>query len=189
MTWSASERVPHAFGAPEPSRNRPQGRLLSFVARDVPGLGYRRFELVADGAAQPADEPGPVENEHYRVELDAEGGYALRLVDLELGLDLVDAASAFGFGQVVRDLYGGPLQATARARPGAESPTRRGRRRLRRADPLAHDAAPTGSSASACRARSRSGSRSGRGPPASRRSRRPSASCAASGGSTSPCGS
>ena len=114
------ERVPHALGAPEPSRNRPQGRLLSFVARDVPALGYRRFELVADGAAQPAVEPGPVENEHYRVELDAEGGYALRLVDLELGHDLVDAASAFGFGQVVRDLYGGPLHATARARPGAE---------------------------------------------------------------------
>ena len=49
-----------------------------------------------------------------------EGGYALRLVDLELGHDLVDGASAFGFGQVVRDLYGGPLHATARARPGAE---------------------------------------------------------------------
>ncbi len=41
-------------------------------------------------------------------------------VDLELGHDLVDAASAFGFGQVVRDLYGGPLHATTRARPGAE---------------------------------------------------------------------
>ena len=46
------ERVPHALGPPEPSRNRPQGRLLSFVARDVPGLGYRRFELVADDAAR-----------------------------------------------------------------------------------------------------------------------------------------
>ena len=47
------ERVPCALAPPESSRNRPQGRVLSFVARDVPGLGYRRFTLVEDGAGQP----------------------------------------------------------------------------------------------------------------------------------------
>ena len=109
------ERVPSALGPPESSRNRPQGRVLSFVARDVPGLGYRRFELVEDGAGRLEAEPGALENEHYRVELDVEGGHAVSLLDRELGHELVDAASAFGFAQVVRDLYGGPLQATRRA--------------------------------------------------------------------------
>ena len=71
--------------------------------------------LVEDGAGQPEVVPGTLENEHYRLELEGEGGHALSLLDRELGSELVDAASAFGFAQVVRDLYGGPLQATRRA--------------------------------------------------------------------------
>ena len=92
----------------------------------MPGLGYRRFELVADGAGRRRGEPGALENEHYRLELDVEGGHAVSLLDLELGHDLVDAASAFGFAQVVRDLYGGPLQATTRACRRRAPVTRRG---------------------------------------------------------------
>ncbi len=126
-----NERVPHAFGPPEPSRNRRQGRVLSFVAHNVPGLGYRRFTLVEDGANPPADVagvPGVLENEHYRLELDVDGGHAVRLLDLEVGLDVVDAASAFGFAQVVRDLYGGALQATRRASGGVPVTHAEGRR-------------------------------------------------------------
>jgi hypothetical protein len=37
------------------------------------------------------------------------------VLDVEFGLDLVDPEGAFGFAQVVRDLYGGGLQATRRA--------------------------------------------------------------------------
>src|SRR4029077_3356975 len=100
-----SERVSHSVSPPEPSRNRPRGRTLSFVARDVPGLGYRRFDLVEDDPAAPTARPGPLENEHYRLEMDVEGGYATTFVDLDLERDLVDASSAFGLGQVVRDIY------------------------------------------------------------------------------------
>ena len=47
-------------------------------------------------------------------------------LDLELGLDLVDAASAFGFGQVVRDLLRRPAAGDgARASAAPSSPTRR----------------------------------------------------------------
>ena len=109
------ERVPSALGPPESSRNRPQGRVLSFVARDVPGLGYRRFELVEDGAGRVVPEPGALENEHYRVELDVDGGHAVSVLDRELGPTSSTPASPFGFAQVVRDLYGGALQATRRA--------------------------------------------------------------------------
>ena len=185
------ERVPHAFGAPEPSRNRPQGRLLSFVARDVPALGYRRFELVADGAARARGRGrAPLENEHYRVELDAEGGYALRARRPRA------RARPRRRGERVRLRAGRPRPVRrAASRDGARASRRRahlraaGRRALRRADPRAHDARRRDRPRTRVERRSRSGSRCGLGPRASRRSRRPSGSCAACGGSTSPCGS
>ena len=167
---------------PESSRNRPQGRLLSFVARDVPALGYRRFELVADGAAQPRGRAGPARERALPRRARRRGRLrAPSLLDRELGHDLVDAASAFGFGQVVRDLYGGPLQATARVAARRRAHLRAaGRRALRRADHVALDARRRDRRANACRApveeRDR---RCGRGRRASSSSRRPSASCAA----------
>jgi hypothetical protein len=109
-------RVPHAFGSPERSRNRPRGRPLSFVAKNVPPLGYRRFDLVHDGTAPPAG-GGMLENEHYRVELDVESGCAIGVYDKELGAELVDRSSSFGVGRVVRDRYGGALNLTARTAP------------------------------------------------------------------------
>jgi hypothetical protein len=110
------ERTPLALDASESSRNRPRGRSLSFLAKGVPALGYRRYDLV-DDEAPPDDAAGELENEHYRLELDVEGGYALRFVDKELGLDLVDSTSAFGLGQVVYDLYASALQTTMRLQP------------------------------------------------------------------------
>jgi hypothetical protein len=112
------ERVQHSFDSPEMGRNRPQGRVLSFLASDVPALGYRRFELVGGEPDPSPGEPAALENEHYRLELDVEGACAVRLIDRALGVDLVDPVSAFGVGQVVRDLYGGPLQATMRVPAG-----------------------------------------------------------------------
>jgi Glycosyl hydrolases family 38 N-terminal domain/Glycosyl hydrolases family 38 C-terminal domain len=100
-------------------RNRPQGVVLSFLARDVPALGFRRYKLVP--AAFAHGTPGPastLENEHYRVELDLESGCVTSLFDRELGLELVDGASPFGFGQYVYDRYAGWLSATLR--PGGE---------------------------------------------------------------------
>jgi hypothetical protein len=115
-------RVAHAFDPPETARNRPRGRLLSFLAERVPALGYRRYDLVDDDAPSD-DDGGELETEHYRVELDVEGGYALRVLDKELGIDLVDPGSAFGLGQVVHDLYASALQATMRIQPGGASVT------------------------------------------------------------------
>ena len=85
----------------------------------LPALRARRGRRRPEGARA-----GALENEHYRVELEVDGGHAVSVLDRELGLELVDTASAFGFAQVVRDLYGGPLQATG-ARPARRSPMRR----------------------------------------------------------------
>jgi hypothetical protein len=116
------QRAPRALDAPESSRNRPRGRTASFLAEQVPALGYRRYDVV-DDEAPPYDGPGELETEHYRLELDVEGGCALGLVDKELGLDLVDGTSAFGLGQVVYDLYASALQATMRLQPGGAAVT------------------------------------------------------------------
>jgi hypothetical protein len=107
------ERVPSAAAPPEAKRNRPRGCALSFVAAAVPALGFRRYELISDDA--PAETAaGPLENEHYRLELDVEGGCAVQLVDKDVGVDLVDSASAFGLGQLVHDRYASALQTTMR---------------------------------------------------------------------------
>lgn len=116
------ERAPSAVDPPETSRNRPQGRRLRFLASSVPALGFRRYDLV-DEVEPLAAGGGELETKHYRLELDSEGGYAAKLVDTELGFDVVDGASAFGFGQVVREVYGSGLQATARLQRGRASIT------------------------------------------------------------------
>ena len=98
-----------------PGFNRPQGVVLSFVAPDVPGLGFRRYCLVP-GRCEPAEQgTGTVlENDDYRVEIDLESGCLTSLVDRELGRELVDSASSSGFGQYVYDRYTGRLSATLR---------------------------------------------------------------------------
>src|SRR4029078_8098789 len=83
-------RVPHAFSPPEPGRNRPQARTLSVGAGRGPALGYRCFELVEGAPEPPATELAALENEHYRLELDVEGGRVVRLRDREIVLDLLD---------------------------------------------------------------------------------------------------
>lgn len=52
---------------------------LSFVARDIPALGYSTFEVVAKpGPAQPLPAPvaggNSIENEHYKLRFDAKSG-------------------------------------------------------------------------------------------------------------------
>jgi Glycosyl hydrolases family 38 N-terminal domain len=99
-------RAPHAFGPPETARNRPRGVPLSFVARDVPALGYRRFDLVRD--------PGAADVAEAAFQFDVDEGVVTSLRD-EHGRELVDQESAFGFAQVVHDRYLSELNATWRA--------------------------------------------------------------------------
>ena len=113
------EPVAHAFEPAETARNRPRGQTLTFVAERVPAVGYRRYDLVGENGITPNWPMGELETEQYRVELDAESGYASRVLDKALGLDLVDATSSFGFGQAVHDLYASALQATMRLLPAA----------------------------------------------------------------------
>ena len=93
-------RVPHAFGPPETARNRPRGVPLSFVARDVPALGYRRYDLV-DGH-ETWEPRGELANDAFQLEV-------------EDGVVRVAETSEGGFAQVVHDQYLSALNATRRA--------------------------------------------------------------------------
>lgn len=117
-------QVPHAEESQSgpANRNRPQGRWATFVADDVPPLGYRRYALVTGGApprgaAEPLD--AVLENEHYRIQLEPLEGCAVSIVDKALDRDLVDTGSPFGFGQYVLDRYTSGLQATLRLPAGS----------------------------------------------------------------------
>ena len=77
--------VPHAEEpqAGPANRNRPQGRWATFVAEEVPPLGYRRYAVV-DGDSIRDDShhsESVLENEHYRVQLEPREGCAVSIVD------------------------------------------------------------------------------------------------------------
>jgi Glycosyl hydrolases family 38 N-terminal domain/Glycosyl hydrolases family 38 C-terminal domain len=119
------EREPHVAEPQQHERFRPAGRFLSFVARDVPACGFRRYTLVASDPAEAGfgdGDPLVLETEQLRLELDAAEGFVASLVDLERECELVDAVGAFGFNQYVYDRYSSAARfnhLSSRIPPGA----------------------------------------------------------------------
>ncbi len=79
----AGVRVLDTDGAELPAHVEHGGRSVTWLARDVPSLGWRAYRLIPD-AAPTGWEPVPgsvIANEHYRVEVDpARGGGVVSLV-------------------------------------------------------------------------------------------------------------
>jgi Glycosyl hydrolases family 38 N-terminal domain/Glycosyl hydrolases family 38 C-terminal domain len=106
---STGDVVPCVTEPQEHAQFRPRGRHLSFVARNVPPIGYSMYELRASSES-PAKETSAgddhaIENEHYRVELDGGRGCVAHIYDRDSGQDLVGQEAAFGFNQYVYDRY------------------------------------------------------------------------------------
>jgi hypothetical protein len=123
VTDDAGDAVPIVVDPPPPASNRPQGLVVSFLARDVPPVGSRAYALVAadrDGSTAVGSPVTRLENEHLSLELDLARGCVARLRSSDLGRELVDGDSPFGFGGLVHDRYAGSLSATLRqGRAGA----------------------------------------------------------------------
>ena len=85
------------------------GRFLQFLARDVPGLGYARFNVV-EGAPAPVgvSRPGDavVENEFYRITYAAADASIASVLELATGRELVNTRALLGFNAYVFDRYG-----------------------------------------------------------------------------------
>lgn len=79
---------------------------VRFLARDVPSLGYRCYQVVTDRQHAPAP-PGEtalpasntVENSYYRIEVDPAAGAVKSLYDKQLNRELVDPSSPYRFNQ------------------------------------------------------------------------------------------
>ncbi|WP_459994217.1 glycoside hydrolase family 38 N-terminal domain-containing protein, partial [Mycobacterium avium] len=95
----AGVRVLDADGAEVPAHVEHGGRSVSWLARDVPALGWRAYRLVAGEAASGwAPLPGSaIANEHYRLAVDAErGGTVASLI--------ADGRELIGEGRVGNEL-------------------------------------------------------------------------------------
>jgi hypothetical protein len=100
-------RVSFVFESQPHARFRPQGRWLSFVARDVPACGWARYDLINGDVREddPQQSEAVLENGVLRTEVDIEQGVVASLVDLASGRELVDGSRAFGFNGYVYDRY------------------------------------------------------------------------------------
>jgi hypothetical protein len=79
-------------------------RRVRFLAQDVPSVGYKAYEMkqVKDEAPAPAPASGEtIENQYYRVVLDAASGAVKSIFDKQLNKELVNAASPYRFNQYV----------------------------------------------------------------------------------------
>ena len=77
-------------------------RHIRFLAQDVPSVGYKAYSLkqVPDGPPTPQPvSANTLENQFYRVVLDAESGAVKSIFDKELNKELVNTSSAYRFDQ------------------------------------------------------------------------------------------
>lgn len=107
LTGPDGERVPFVVEPQPHARFRPDGRWLSFLARDVPACGWARYDLVAGEGPEEVRRGGEavLEDDVLRCELDVEQGVVASLVELASGRELVDVTGAFGFNGYVYDRY------------------------------------------------------------------------------------
>jgi hypothetical protein len=112
-------------------KDAPAYQRIRFLARAVPAMGYRTYQVRDRAAAAPVEtpsatstsaqtgapsqsapstastpaasqsQPDTLENDFYRVRLDAESGAIRSVYDKQLGRELVDESSPYRFGQYV----------------------------------------------------------------------------------------
>ncbi len=92
--------------AVEAVRQQQGYRVVRFLAREVPGLGYRAYPVRrADGKPAGAGAAGAsswqIESRYYRVALDPATGAIAQLVDKELGRDLADSSAPYKLNELL----------------------------------------------------------------------------------------
>jgi len=84
-------------------------RIIRFVARDVPPLGYRTY-VVSNEPPAPVtlavdEKAGVIESPFFKATIDAPRGRIASLIDKRTGHELVDAAAPQGFGQYLYERF------------------------------------------------------------------------------------
>jgi len=107
LTGADGGRVPFVLEPQPHARFRPDGRWLSFLARDVPACGWARYDLVRGNRPNQDAHGGDsvLDDGFLRCEVDVEQGVVASLLDHASGRELVDDTGAFGFNGYVYDRY------------------------------------------------------------------------------------
>ena len=84
---------------------RSEGTYWALWVRDVPPLGFKILRIETSDQPRAKETPGAdaltLENDFYKLALDADKGAIKSLVDKETGKELVDPSAAWGLGQCV----------------------------------------------------------------------------------------
>jgi len=108
----------------QPVTSQREGDNLVFLARDVPSLGYKCFQLKEVNwqlSCSIACDGNIIENKYFRITLDPQTGAVAGIFDKELNRELVDQASPYRFNQYVYDDDG--VREMQYRRKGKEPPT------------------------------------------------------------------
>jgi hypothetical protein len=84
-------------------------RVIRFVAKDVPPMGYRTYRISTEPAAPlelSCDEKaGVIESPFFKATLDPKNGRIASLIDKRSGRELVDSSAPQGFGQYLYERH------------------------------------------------------------------------------------
>lgn len=94
--------------------NRPRGHWATFLARDIPAVGYARYILQTrsettasqDVARAQTDSPSAmIESDAFRLTVNLGEAHIAELIDRSNGRDLIDHEAPFGFNEYIYDVY------------------------------------------------------------------------------------
>ena len=103
--------IAHVLEPQEHQPYRAKGQWLTFVAEEIPGAGYARFDVNISDRPEVDPQVDPekqltLESEYYRVEIDPAGGFVSSILDLSTNRELVNADAPFGFNEYIYERYG-----------------------------------------------------------------------------------
>jgi hypothetical protein len=85
-----------------------EGNTLSFYAKNLPGLGYKKFSLVGNNrkiTKEVITDNNFIENEYFKIKIDEQTGDVSVVYDKELGRDIT-ASTEFPFLTLLKDVFG-----------------------------------------------------------------------------------
>jgi len=98
-------------GHPNSAATQDFGKIIQFVARDIPAMGYRTY-IIADTSPKAIvsiktdKDSGTIESPHFKARLDPVRGRVVSLIDKRSGRELVDNTAPQDFGQYLYERFG-----------------------------------------------------------------------------------
>lgn len=89
-----------------------EGNYLSFMASDIPSLGYKSYSIATEPVQEKANDlridrsAGVLENSSFRLTISSLNGSLLSVWDKKQQKEMVDKESGFGFGEYIHEKFG-----------------------------------------------------------------------------------